>query len=558
MESSRLWMLVLCLVLFVTAEAVASPQIRVMVGFSGRFVSDRITPIQITVSGVESPFRGAFRITQDIGNAWRGEATSATEFPIARMESTIYTESLPLYDFAHPLVVSMTNDAGDTIAQETVDLRSGWSPTSLAVAVGGFSEPLGGSRTLVDAASLPTAWIGYDGVGSLWIGRLTGDLRQGQWEAICRWTHSGGATVLFTGSDMFLIDSPLVRDLIAIADPRVTADQVLVGDLRPGAVVIMRDDSGTPVIIQQHYGAGNAFTVTRNAHSLTQEQIRVLEKAVSPAIPARITRETQGMLNGMEVSRPGYPTALALVTCVLLSLMVIVSRTRKARRLPAYLVCASVILSVYAGLYINDTKRIADIYRINTKVSVQALLGYDIVAHGIVSIGSHPVTTSVSVDRTAMQELPHELTGHNYDISVVTNVAATVDIERGEERLLRDSDDSAIPVSFHESGDESIAIENGFEYPLEDGVFIHDGIAFDIGTIACGYATYTLSDGILPAKFVPDRKDIASLYAAVAARYAISQGVWLIGGAVSDSNRSVALHREKVRDVNLIVIAGER
>jgi hypothetical protein len=551
-------MLVLCLLLFVTAEAVASPQLNVIVGFSGRFVTDRITPIQITVSGVERPFRGAFRITQDIGNAWRGEATSATEFPVVRMESTTYTESLPLYDFAHPLVVSMTDDAGNTIAQETVDLRSGWSPTPLAVAVGGFSASLGASSTLVDATSLPTAWIGYEGVGSLWIGRLTTDLGQAQWEAICRWTHAGGATVVFTGSDVFLIDSPLVRDLIAIADPRVTADHTLAGDLRPGAVVIMRDDSGTPVIIQQRYGAGNAFTVTRNAYSLTQEQIRVLEQAVSPAVPARITREAQGMLNSMKVSRPGYPTAVALVVCVLLSLMVIVSRTRKSRRLPAYLVCASVVLSVYAGFYINDTKRIADIYRINTHLSVQGLLGYDIAAHGLVSIGSHPVTTSVSVDRTAMQEVPHELTGHNYDIDVVTNLAATVDIERGEDRLLSDGADSVIPVSFYESGDESIAIENGLEYPLEDGVFIHDGIAFDIGTITCGYATYTLSDGILPDEFLPDRREIASLYAVVAARYAVSQGTWLIGGAVSDLNRSAALHREKVRDVKLIVIAGER
>ncbi len=560
MKHTHVWKLVLCLLLLAAARAVAAPRIEVEVGFAGRFLPERTIPIAITISGLDYPVSGSLRIVQRIGNAWRGEATSTTDFHIGRINSGTYTEALPLYDFAHPLAVSLIDDAGNTITQETVDLRNGWSSVPLAVAVGEFPDSLTGDRTLVDGSNLPSAWSCYDGVGSLWIGQLTDDLNNEQWQAICRWTHAGGTTVVFTGSDIFLIDSPLVRGLISIIDPHVTDGQLLTGGLRPGADTIMLDESGSPLIVKQPYGAGTVFTVTKNAYSLTQEEIHFLQQAVSPADPVTILAETQEMLDTMKLSRPGYPTALALVTCVLLSLMVVVARTKNTHRIVIYLLSATVGLALWSGLYTNKTKAFSDIYKINTELYVQDSVGYEIVSYGIASIGSRPFTTEVSVAQPVIQELPHDLKGHShsYNIALVDDKNASVEIVRGEERLLSGGGDCLIPVSCYQSGDERITIKNGLGYPLECGVFIRDGIAFSLGTIANGEATYTLSEGIVPDEFVPNRREIAALYDAVCKHYAIYQGTWVIGGMVVDANRTIASHREKVRDVKLIVVAGEQ
>ncbi|MCK4683282.1 hypothetical protein KAT59_09695, partial [Candidatus Bipolaricaulota bacterium] len=76
MVQPRVGQLVLGLLLLVTVRGIALPQIEVDLGFAGRFVPGRMTPIRLIVSGVEHPFSGSFRITEEIGNAWRGEASS--------------------------------------------------------------------------------------------------------------------------------------------------------------------------------------------------------------------------------------------------------------------------------------------------------------------------------------------------------------------------------------------------------------------------------------------------------------------------------------------------
>ena len=380
MLQPRVGKLVLCLLLLVATRGIALPQVEIDLGFAGRFVPGRITQIRLTVSDVEHPFPGSFRITQEIGNTWRGEASSLIEIPIPLVSNGEYKQLLPLYDFTHPMKVFLCTTDGTPVANTEVSLRDLKRESAFPLLVGAFPTPLDTEAVAVAPSDLPVHWLAYDGVESLWIGRTQTSLSRAQWEAIARWTLAGGRLVLFSGVDFCPLDSPVLRELIPLSNPSLTMGEdgirILSGEARPGSGSIDGRADGSTLLFVRNYGAGTVLLILVSTFDLTSEECATVSAEVPPAQLVSLSDLNADLLEEMPVDRPGFPAALSVVVLSLMSLTLIASKVRSPKRIVVSLITAAGILSVLSGLYLNQAKRVNDIYCLKTVLRVETSLGY--------------------------------------------------------------------------------------------------------------------------------------------------------------------------------------
>ena len=553
----RLGVLLLVASLAVSVSALASPQIDVSLGFSGHFVPERMAPLRVSLSGLESSFSGSVRIAEQVGNAWRGQARSSVCFHI-NGASRIYEDTIPIYGFSQPLLVSLLDEEGRVIAQQEVPLRDKWLKEPFIVAAGEFPAPVTPDAVQIDETDLPTKWLSYAGVRSLWIGRTTNGLTAEQEEAIYRWTSAGGITVVFTGSDFFRLDSPLVRDMIPLTNPHLAEGVHLVGDLRPGEEVLLHGSTGEPLLVSRQLGAGVVLLVTADAFSLTEAEQAQLRDLVPSATQVDLSDATASMLQQMPVTRPGYPTAIAIVAVLLTALVVIISRVRSDLVRVVSLFTVIVACSLWSGLYANRTKQVHDVYTIKTAVSVQQRLGYSIVSSGLTYIAGRidSALPKVRVNDWMLQALPRDLNEGSYDIELLCNHVALVSLSPGDIRILRGGSDNTPLISMSFSGDERVVINNGLSLSLPSAAIMLDGTTFLLRPISTGVHAYSLSREA--EAFAPTSRELSSLYAAVNKDYDLSSGIWLVAGTITDSTVDSESYRQKVRDVRLILVEGER
>jgi hypothetical protein len=275
--------------LLVTVRGIALPQLEVDLGFAGRFVPGRMTPIRLIVSGVEHPFSGSFRIMEEIGNTWRGEASSLIEIPIPLVSNGEYEQILPFYDFTQPLKVSLCASDGTPVANAEVTLRDQKRESAFPLLVGAFPTPIDTEAVAIASSDLPVHWLAYDGVKSLWVGRTQAGLSREQWEAIARWTLAGGTLVLFSGADFYLLDSPVLRELIPISNPSLTMGEdgirILSGEARSGSRSINGRADESTLLFVRNYGAGTVLLIPVSTFDLTAEEVA----AVIAEIPPRLS-----------------------------------------------------------------------------------------------------------------------------------------------------------------------------------------------------------------------------------------------------------------------------
>ena len=312
----------------VSVSGLPAGRIDVSIGFSGYFVPERIAPLRVTLLGIDPGFGGSLRVSEEVGNAWRGEAATSICIPIDG-GSARYEEAIPIYDFSHPLRVLLLDERRHVVAQQEVPLRDKWRSEPFVLLAGGFPPSAVPDAVQISETELPTKWLSYEGVASVWLGRTAYEMTTEQQEAIYRWTSAGGRTVLFTGSDFFRIDSPLMRSLLPLSDPHLADGRILLGDTRSGGQVLLRDSTGTPLVISRRFGAGEVFLVTIDAFSLSPEEYAKLRDIVPGAALLDLSDLTASLLEQTPLVRPGYPTAIGIAAVLLLSLVVIVSHVRK-------------------------------------------------------------------------------------------------------------------------------------------------------------------------------------------------------------------------------------
>lgn len=560
MVQPRVGKLVLCLLLLVAVRGIALPQIEVDLGFAGRFVPGRMTPIHLIVSGVERPFSGYFRITEEIGNTWRGEASSLIEIPIPLISNGEYEQLLPLYDFTHPLKVFLCASDGTPVASAEASLRDRKREGAFPLLVGAFPTPVDTEAVAVASSDLPVHWLAYDGVKSLWVGRIQAGLSHEQWEAIARWTLAGGTLVLFSGADFYPLDSPVLRELIPISNPSLTMGEdgvrILSGEARPGSRYIGERADGSTLLFVRNYGAGTVLLIPVSAFDLTVEESVAIRAGVPPAKVVSLSGLNADLLEEMPVDRPGFSVVFLVVGISLMSLTLIVSKVRSPKRIVLSLISVASVLSVLSGLYLNQAKLVNDVCTLKTTLYVEASLGYQIDCYGLFANRTTTVRCGGEEALPVMEVLPRDLRNVDYDVGWVKGEGLSLQLTHGERRALRWGEDCTIPITIRYAGDEEVEIENGLPTSLSEAYLLVDGQAFSLGEIGIGTWSYTLDEGIPFARIQLHDASLAAFYDTIEPWYSVDKGVWLIGGRVSDALVVQDGVRQKVRVVSLYVLAG--
>jgi len=565
MVQPRVGKLVLCLLFLVTVRGIALPQIEIDLGFAGRFVPERMTLIRLTISGVEQPFSGSFRITEEIGNTWRGKASSLIEIPIPLVSNGEYEQLLPLYDFTHPLKVFLCASDGTSVASADVSLRDRVRESVFPLLVGAFPTPVDPEAVAVAASDLPAHWLAYDGVKSLWIGRIQDGLSRAQWEAIARWTLAGGTLVLFSGADFYPLDSPVLRELIPLSNTSLTMGEdgirVLSGKPRLGSRSINGRADESTLLFVRNYGAGMVFLIPVSAFDLTEKEVAAVSMEVPPAQLVSLSDMNADLLEEIPVDRPGFSVVFLVVGISLLSLTLITSKVRSPKRIVLSLVAATGILSVLSGLYLSQAKLVNDVYALETTLYVGTSLGYQIEWYGLFPNRTATVRFEGEGVLPVMEVLPRDMRGVNYDVGWVKGEGLSLQLEHGERRVLRWGEDCTIPITIRYAGDEEVEIENRLPTPLSEAYLLVDGQVFSLGEVGIGTWSYTLGEGVHPEE-VPSAglrlhdANLAAFYNTIEPCYSVENGVWLIGGHVSDTLVVQDGVRQKVRVVSLYVLAG--
>jgi len=560
MAQPRVGQLVLGLLLLVTVRGIALTQLEVDLGFAGRFVPGRMTPIRLVVSGVEQPFAGSFRVTEEIGNTWRGEASSLIEIPIPLVSNGKYEQLLPLYDFTHPLKVFLCASDGTPVASAEVSLRDRKREGAFPLLVGAFPTPVDTEAVAVAPSDLPAHWLAYDGVKSLWVGRTQAGLSREQWEAITRWTLAGGTLVLFSGADFYPLDSPALREVIPISNPSLTMGEdgirILRGEARPGSRYIGERANGSTLLFVRNHGAGTVLLISVSAFDLTAEESAAISAEVPPAQVVSLSGLNADLLEEMPVDRPGFSAVLIMVGLSLMSLTLIVSKIRSPKRIVLSLIAATSVLAVLSGLYLNPAKLVNDVYCLKTTLYLEASLGYRIDSYGLFANRATTVRCGAEGALPVMEVLPRDLRNADYAVGWVQGEGLSLQLAHGERRTLRGGEEYTISITIRYAGDEEVEIENKLATPLSEAYFFMDGQVFSLGEIGIGTRNYTLDEEVPSDRARPHDASLSAFYDTIEPLYSVENGVWLIGGRVSDALVVQDEVRLKVRVVNLYVIAG--
>jgi len=155
-----------------------------------------------------------------------------------------------------------------------------------------------------------------------------------------------------------------------------------------------------------------------------------------------------------------------------------------------------------------------------------------------------------------MEVLPRDLRNADYAVGWVQGEGLSLQLAHGERRTLRGGEEYTIPITIRYAGDEEVAIENKLATPLSEAYFFMDGQVFSLGEIGIGTRNYTLDEEVPSDRARPHDASLSAFYDTIEPLYSVENGVWLIGGRVSDALVVQDEVRLKVRVVSLYVIAG--
>ncbi|MCK4392512.1 hypothetical protein KAX17_06365, partial [Candidatus Bipolaricaulota bacterium] len=421
------------------------------------------------------------------------------EIPLALAGGEKLERLIPIYDFTHPLAVSLLDQGEKVLAEVKIDLRSRMREEAFPLAVGVLPFPFADELVAIDEEALPRLWPAYEAVSSLWVGHTAKGLPEDSWNAIGRWVSAGGTLVLFTGEDFYLLDSPVLRALLPLANPRLSLGengvQILRGEERPNVRTLLSRE-GDPLLLLRRYGAGAVYLVTTSAFNLEETDFKAIAAQITPARLIDLTYASADLLERTPLQRPAYLAAFLLVLACLISYSLVVLRAKGKKRMLVLLLAAGSILCLSSGFYTNRTKVVNSIYELKTSLYAQTSFGYVVDYYGLFATMDGTAKVKVRGQIPIIQELPRSLQQHSFDIDWVEGEGASLVLQRGERRYLRGFGAYQLPLAVVFTGDEEVRIENDLDEPLEEALLIVKGQAFSIGEVRPGEALYYLNNGV--------------------------------------------------------------
>jgi len=479
----------------VTLSAIGTPRIEVTVGIAGHVVRLHYAPIWVHVSGLDEATEGSIIVRQKIGNPAEDPADIEHVLMRDSLSDGIYEATVPVYDPLNPLEVSLVAADGSSLARSTVNVRMN-RRTSRFPAVCGFTTQVAEDAVFIGTADLPTDWWGFDGLRSLWLG---GDcaVSSVKWQSVAEWTLAGGSLILLTGSDFYRMDSPALRRLLPITDPRLETSwngkHVLLGNLKTGARVLS-GSGALPLVISGQYGAGHVLMVTKAASDVSGPEMTAIVAAVPSARNLTAQRVSEAVLREMSVVRPSYLTAPAIVVgslCVFAWFAKWVER--RPRRAMGGLAASVAVFAVLSGLYTNRANQPVDLYVSNTKITVQDGYSIDIGWHSLYSSRARQLALNHQGESHVLQSLIRAAPEASFD-SASDPSTTWLPLETHEMRELEFYGREPVLVEARVIDDDA-SVVNRTGHVIEHAIVLSGGFVYRLPPIVTGEQTIPLENG---------------------------------------------------------------
>lgn len=549
--------------LLFSSSVSAQVELAVQLGFEGRVTPGHYAPIQIEVCNYHGLGSSRLRIVQLAGNEWRGEATVQQELGYAVQSDGLYEAVIPIYDPVNPIIVELVSSTDAVLASETIDLRRTMRPASYPVLdkqIPRFDD----RAAVIDMTSLPTQWWAFDSAESLWV---ASPLPSKTWSAISQWVLAGGSLVLLTGTDFYRMDSPILRNLLPLANPMLAVSDLGTSYLTGShaeATIDMLSEEGFPLLIRSPYGAGHVALVTVHAQSLSGENLESIAKKVSSSELIALRDFTEHILGAETVVTLdwlfvlGMGALLGVVVCA----SALVGR-RSPRTGWALLFVCAIALSVLSGLTSNPTTHDVDLYTINTHFSLEMGFGIYAVFSSIYSQTDNPFIQLHKEEVIPVQFLPRTLKGmDSYDFSSFST-HTSMRILPGGMRHWHGYGTAASLIDIGYGADSSVRISNYSPLDFTTVWIVIDGMVHSIGGVQRGVYDHFLvpESAVRLATFVGSAytREVTTailLIRELQAAFSLTKGIWLIAVADNEQITCGDITR-KVRDITLVVVREE-
>jgi len=550
----------------------AVPTLEVQIGLGGHVVPERYAPVRVRVQGYEAGSPATLRITQTLGNPWRGTATIVQEPSVLIAVDGIYRTTIPIYDPLNPVFVTLIGADGSMLAEHAVDLHSARRLDPFPLTYGILPYSLSqDTPPPVNTTELPIDWWALDAVESLWISNAP---PQNAWSTISQWAFAGGTLVLLTGSDFFRFDSPVVRRLLPLHNPILGTGSGLTGQLlgaptEDSRTILRRD--GVPLLLIRRHGAGHIALVTVRANDLTRDEIEMIANSVPHSTKLNLVDLTEAGLGTLRVIRPGYPATSLLSVGCLIALGVSAAIWRRSRGAATLVVAVLFVLAaVLSGLYINRTIPENSLYGFNTRLCLYTSFGSDIDTFSFVythpselihvsigeSIPAQVLTTAPQSDPVASLMPTSQAFPTQFEHAVSDGVLSAPITADTRKTFISCRESAPLLSLLYDSDSDSLVLNQGSGTVIDSGWLILDGFGFHVSSIPHGTTVYPLGD-VLSVRQLIDAENATSVLPRLSDLFPLDTGAWFIGQSTTWSPLDEP-EGQKVRLATLHVVEGVR
>lgn len=282
----------------------------VEIGFHGRYVPERDTPVRVLVEYEGPP--------QEAELVLRQESLRALSKPkVVELRRSIrlsarakqrYELYFPLTNLPAPegrgpeLAVRLVASDGRGLASQTVDLsgRDERVPLTLLVDETDYPRvlPTGERIEQLDVEALPRDRRGYSGVARVYLGRVNvGRIDPERRRALTRWVAGGGTLIVLTGENFFVQDDPWLRDLLPVEIERV--DEIAAARARRGGETLLYEGEA-PLLVRWRFNRGWVYFSALALSGRDEREREYWEELVPPA-PTRTAEGSPDLGLGTEL-----------------------------------------------------------------------------------------------------------------------------------------------------------------------------------------------------------------------------------------------------------------
>jgi len=528
-------------------------------GMGDALVEGAFTMVQARVADLGFPFVGSIVLTQHLGNEWQGRALATLRLPLSAARAGRIEWTVPLYDARQPMEATLFDRSGMAVASCTIDLRSLRRDKPFPVQVGDFAMAIAEDAVTIGPDELPTLWQSYEGVRSLWIGRVPAGLAPERWEALARWVLAGGTLVVCTGGDFYLLETPLLDGLLPIANPQLKEDELgmnyLAGDPVEGTRVLL-EENGVPRLLERSYGTGRIVLVTQSALQVSPSLWEEARRLVTDAHLISLSEATHTLLQAMPFRRPDYLAAVALMAACTLVLPAVVLWVKTPKRRVQLLVAPVVALCLASGFYSIRAKHVAQIYEYRTMLSIQASVGITLFCTDVVSADGDPIRTEVRGGVPWIEDIPASRRAGRFDTETdLVSGRLTLSLDPGERRSLRSGGTCEPLLSLRRTSKDEVTIQNR-QAPLHAGILLVGGQTYRLDEIPLGERRFSLGDG-LATETVSGEDRFAPLLQSLLETLPLEHGLWLVGFRETEKSVRYTGQEKEVREVEVYVVIGD-